>query len=264
MRSIAAAAALLIACDNSSYDPAAEVPYREYADTGAAVRAILAEAGNVQVYAVGEYHPTTQLITRSPLKQFTDDVLGRLAPWADDLVVETWFDATCAPADPVQAQIQAVTQRPPIGNDLRALVQSSLPTHGLAMTCIEHSSMLDDKGRVDFYRLLATIADKLHETTARLTRSGHSVIVYGGALHNDLYPRWMLDELSYAAPLAKETTVLELDLAVPEVVTPMAGITQEDWYPLLSRAAPDKVLVWERGANSYVVILPSRDVVATN
>jgi len=269
MRAIAALLVLASAC--GGYDPIDELSYREYPDTGAAVRAILAEAGNVQVYAVGEYHPSARMTgagaARAPIVQFTDDILTRLAPWADDLVVEAWFDASCASDDPVNAQIEAVTHRRPAATTADLELPDSrvhIPMHGLSMTCIEHSSMLDAKGRVDFFRLLSTIADKLRETTEALLRRGHSVIVYGGAIHNDLYPRWMLDDLSYAQPLAKETTVLELDLAVPEVVDTMPALVQEPWYPLVGRAAPDRVVVWQRGPQSYVLILPSHPVVARN
>jgi hypothetical protein len=259
MRFAAALIVSVVAC--STYDPVDGIPHRELPNTGAAIRAILAEAGNAQVYAIGEYHATGRLNTRAPLSHFTDDIVGRLAPWADDLVVEAWFDASCASEDSVQAQIQAVTNRPPAAADLSGLAatNSKMPMHGLPMTCIEHSSVLDPKGRVDFFRLLVMVTDKLRERTEKLVAQGHSVIVYGGALHNDLYPRWALDELSYAHPLAKQTTVLELDLVVPEIAEPLKMLWQEPWYPLLAKAGPDRVLLWERGPNSYVLILPAKD-----
>ena len=251
---------VVIACAcSAAYDPVDDIPHRVLPNTGAAIRMILAEAGNAQVYAIGEYHATAPLKARAPLKHFTDDIVGRLSPWADDLVVEAWFDSSCA-GDTVQAQIQAVTNRPPAAADLTQLAASTakLPMHGLPMTCIEHSSMLDPKGRVDFFRLLVMVTDKLRESTERLIKQGHSVIIYGGAIHNDLYPRWALEQLSYAQALAKQTSVLEIDLVVPEVVEPLKVLWSEPWYPLLSRAAPDRVLLWERGPNSYVVILPAQ------
>ena len=91
------------------------------------------------------------------------------------------------------------------------------------------------------------------------------IAVYGGALHNDLYPRWPLDELSYAKPLAGELggSVLEIDLVVPEVVADMALVRDEPWFPLLGLASPSRVVVWQRGPSSYVVILPAQsDAVA--
>lgn len=58
--------------------------------------------------------------------------------------------------------------------------------------------------------------------------------------------------------------MLEIDLVVPEVVEPMKVLWQEPWYPLLSRSGPDRVLLWERGPNSYVIILPAKsDAVAS-
>jgi hypothetical protein len=255
---LAIAVLLVGAC--SSYDPIEEVPHREYPDTATAMRAILAETGEARVYAVGEYHPTMAVAERSsPLGRFTHEVMPELTN-ANHLVVEAWFDASCVGGgDPVQQQIQAVTNRGPTqASQLSGLISNTqLPTRGLPMTCIEHSSMLDPKGRVDFLRLLALITEKLRESTLALVHQGRDVVVYGGALHNDLYPRWPLDDLAYADAVARETSVLELDLAVPEVVAPMKPLWIEDWFPLLGLASPERVIVWERGPNSYVLILPA-------
>lgn len=251
--------AVIAAC-STTYDPVDDIPHRVLPNTGAAIRTILREAGNAQVYAVGEYHASSPLEARAPLAHFTDDIVGRLSTWADDLVVEAWFDPSCSANDTVQAQIQAVTKRPASATDLTQLgaTTAKMPMHGLPMTCIEHSSMLDAKGRVDFFRLLVMVTDKLRENTTLLVKQGHSVIVYGGALHNDLYPRWGLEELSYATSLAKQASVVEIDLVVPEVVEPLKVLWQEPWYPLLARSGPDRVLLWERGPNSYVIILPAK------
>jgi hypothetical protein len=57
--------------------------------------------------------------------------------------------------------------------------------------------------------------------------------------------------------------VLEIDLVVPEVVAYMPMVRDEPWFPLLGRASPDRVIVWDRGPGSYVVILPAQsDAVA--
>lgn len=280
-----------------TYDPLDDVAFREFPDTASAVRAIVAETGSPRVYAIGEYHPAQRMLERhSPLERFSYEILPVLDS-ATHLVVESWFDPSCAAGgDPVQSQIAAATNRPPSERaDLALLIASShLPTRGLPMTCIEHSSMLDPTGRVDFYRLLALVTAKLLETTLQLLdeRSedtvgggptgfasggaaagprgideGHTVIVYGGALHNDLYPRWPLDELAYGHALARildqrteparRPSVVEIDLVVPEIVEPIQSLRREAWFPLLARAGPDRALVWERGPASYVVILPS-------
>ena len=263
---LAPVAVLLCAC-TFTFDPVEDIPHREFATTGDAVRAILAEAGRPRVYAVGEYHATRAAIVRqSPLAHFTGEIIALLEPHAQHLVVEAWLDGTCRgnEADPIGAQVTAATGRPPTTQgDLQHLISTSqhlrMQTHGLPVTCIEHSSVLDPRGRVDFYRLLVLVTEKLGSSARQLVGAGREVIVYGGALHNDLFPRWPLEELSYAQSLAAELGggVLELDLVVPEIVAPMALVRLEPWFPLLGRASPDRVIVWQRGPDSYVVILPA-------
>ncbi len=137
-----------------------------------------------------------------------------------------------------------------------------LVTHALPMTCIEHDSVRDARGGVDFLLLLEVITDKLHTVTRQLLEADadRAVIVYGGALHNDLYPRWPLATLSYAEPLARELGghVLEIDLVVPEIVARIPLVRTEPWFPLLGLASPSHAIVWKRGPSSYVVILPAQ------
>ncbi len=259
---------LVAAC--GAYDPIAEVPHlhREMPDTQSAIAAILAENPTPRVYAIGEYHQSRDAIARtSPLARFTQEIISLLEPHAHHLVVEAWLDAGCQGTQ-VERDVAAATARPgttqmEILRLMRASRGMHLEPHGLPLTCIEHDAVLDAKHHVDFLLLLEVITDKLHDTTAALLAADpdHSVIVYGGALHNDLYPRWPLDDLSYAKPLAAELGeggVLEIDLVVPEVVAPMQMIRDEPWFPLLGRASPSRVIVWERGPSSYVVILPAQ------
>ncbi len=262
-------ALLVLYCACAAYDPVAEVPHdhREFADTPSAIAAILAETTPPKIYAVGEYHPTRASADRSPISRFTDDVIGLLEPRAGELVVETWVD-NCGETG-MQAQLQQQLGRPAAtGLEVRRLVFESMnlrkmTAHGLAISCLEHEAMRDRTGSIDFLRLLELVTGKLHDATldalARARPTRPAVIVYGGALHNDLYPRWPLESLSYALPLAQELGggVLELDLVVPEVVAQMPMIRQEPWFPLLGRASPARTIVWQRGPNSYVVILPA-------
>jgi len=133
----------------------------------------------------------------------------------------------------------------------------------LPMTCLEREAMFDATHRLDVLLLLEVITMKLEESTERVLASdpAAAVVVYGGALHNDLYPRWPLDALSYAAPLALAHgpgSVLELDLVTPAIAARLPLARAEPWFPLLTRASPDRAIVWQRGPSSYVVILPGR------
>ena len=268
------AALVVVLCAQAAcyvtYDPVEELTYREYPDSASAVGAILDEVGHARVYAVGEYHPRpTPNAPKSPLTRFTTEILELMLPRARHLVIETWIDDGCAATSTVSREVAATTGRSPSSTtQIEALVMKSaklhLQTHALAMTCIEHGSLLDAMGRVDFLRLLELVTEKLGSAARQLVESDRAVIVYGGALHNDLYPAWPLESLSYAHGLSADLGggVIEIDLVVPEVVAPMPMVRREGWFPLLGLAAPDRVLVWERGPESYVVILPAQDLEA--
>jgi len=245
------------ACSTTYYDPIAEVPHRhrEVADTHAAIAMILAENPTPQVYAIGEYHQTRTAIAKtSPLARFTHEIIKLLEPHAHHLVVETWLDSACA-ARPSRTDLE-------VAHMMATGIKDGLVAHSLPMTCIEHDAVMGTSGHINFLLLLELITDKLAATTRALIAADpdHAVIVYGGALHNDLYPRWPLEELSYARPLAQDgVRVLEIDLVVPELVAHMPMVRDEPWFPLLGRASPDRVIVWDRGPGSYVVILPAQD-----
>jgi len=217
------------------------------------------------VFAVGEFHPQrTSGKVRTPITRFTDEIVTLLKPHARDLVVESWLD-DCGAAS-LQPQLDAAMQRPSAAADVQRLAMESMKlsirTRGLSITCLEHQAMRDPTGSIDFFRLLQLITHKLADAAAATLDGGApSVIVYGGALHNDLYPRWPLDSLTYAAPLEArlgEGRVLELDLVVPEVVASIMAVRMEPWFPLLGLASPTRVIVWKRAAHSYVVILPAQ------
>ncbi|MCX5742297.1 MAG: hypothetical protein NT062_07360 [Proteobacteria bacterium] len=257
---------LFTAC--AVFEPIDDVPssHAVYPDTAAAIAAILAE-GTPRVFAVGEFHPSKSSGTiTAPITRFTDTIIQQLQPYAQDLVVETWHD-DCGAAS-LQPQLARALQRPvATGADIAHLAREStrlsIHTRGLAISCLEHQAMRDPTGSIDFFRLLQLVTTKLHEAALdALAGSGRpGVIIYGGALHNDLYPRWPLEDLSYAAPLARELgdgAVVELDLVVPEVVAPMLAVRLEPWFPLIGLASPSRVIVWRRGPHSFVVILPAQ------
>jgi hypothetical protein len=261
---VVAGAIALAACQ--AFDPIREVPHRhrESPTTADAIAMILAENPTPLVYAIGEYHQTRNAIAAtSPLARFTREIIGMLEPYADHLVVEAWLDASCW--GNTREQVVAATQRSEVTQmEVMRLIDRSkrlhLKTHTLPLTCIEYDAVVDASGHVDFLLLLELVTEKLAETTRSLLAKDRAVIVYGGALHNDLYPRWPLDTLSYAKPLAAQLggRVLEIDLVVPEVVATMDMIRSEPWFPLLGRASPKRVLVWQRAPASYVVILPAQ------
>jgi hypothetical protein len=83
------------------------------------------------------------------------------------------------------------------------------------------------------------------------------VAIYGGALHNDLYPLEELEMFSFGGALKKATggRYLELDLYVPEYVEADEQLRKKPWYPLLRKQPRNRVLLIERGRSSYVLVL---------
>jgi hypothetical protein len=259
--------ALLGAC--APYDPVANVPHghREVTDARAAIGLILGENPPAHVYAIGEYHATGAGTVRSSLDWFTNDILNVLEPRARSLVLETWTDARCA--EVVERDLAATTRRPRTTQmeiwNLRRRASLRLDTHLLEWTCLEREALLDAHHQVNYLLALEVVTAKLREAIEDcLVASPEPIIVYGGALHNDLYPRWPLEELSYARPIADELDggVLEIDLVVPEIVAPLPLVRAEPWFPLLARVSPERTLVWERGPGSYVVVLPAQEATA--
>lgn len=259
---------VLVVAGCHAFDPVSEVPHqhREVRDAAAAIELILGENPAPRVYAIGEYHQTHATADEtSSLVRFTRDIVPLLEPHARHMLVETWEADACRTK---AALIAKAIDRPTTTQmellDLRnRSLQVHLQPHDLSMTCLEQDTLLDPHKGIDYVLLLEVITQKLHDATEELLAAdpGRAVIVYGGALHNDLYPRWPLEELSYAAPLARELgagSVLEIDLIVPEIVAPLPMVRDEPWFPLLARASPARTIVWRRGPSSYVVILPAK------
>ncbi len=248
-----------------TYDPIAETPHRTVYTLPDAIRLILAENHNVRVFAVGEYHPTKRSVAAAaaiPSALFRTDILPVLDLVANHLLIESWIDdgSWSAPVSALAQQVTLAMDRP--GNaallPARAPALSSMTLHLLQMTPIEQDAMLDPRGRVDFFRLLTTITSKLNETAQQIIarHATDAVVVYGGALHNDLYPRWTLDVFSYAQPLqaALGGGVVEIDIVVPEIAANNPATAHLPWLPLLAAAGPDRVLVYQPGPHSYVII----------
>lgn len=261
----ALAVALSVGCHAVHYDPVDEIEFQAFPDARSALAAVLLEAGPAKVYAVGEYHPTSKTATvKSPLAHFAS-MVDVIAPRAQHIVLESWLDDGCSAAKQVDAQVAAAIDRPATGaSTMDAFImkgaKENLVAHGLTVTCLEQSTILDGRGRVDFLSLLQLITEKLGDAAASFVSDDRAVIVYGGALHNDLYPRWQLDSLSYAVDLDKKLGggVVEIDLVVPEIIAPMAMVRAEGWFPLIGRSAPNVAMVWQRGPHSFVIILPAQ------
>jgi hypothetical protein len=238
---------------------------------GEAIAAWLADATGV--VAFGEVHQDAATVgTRSALARFTDDVLPALAPRASHLIVETWVaDGACGAAEAhVTADVARTTERPTeteseIVRLLRRAKESGVAPHVLSVSCGEYASLSQNAGRVDYDRLLKLTERHLERAVRQAVMLPRApgrplVLVYGGALHNDLYPRRALAAYAFGPAIYALTRgdYREVDLYVPELVGKLAAMRAEPWFAAWrAHARPAATVMIPRSARSTIVVLPA-------
>jgi len=225
-----------------------------------------------RVVAFGEIHQTTaSLKVPSSLKHFEDELLPVVAPRASDLIVETWVnDGKCGKTEKaVIKDVQKTTERPVQTEDeVVTLIQrakaAGVKPHILTMSCKEYESVYQGK-QVDYDAFLRLTSDKVEAGVREvLGKPGaaspeRAVIVYGGALHNDLTPPEGMSAYAYGESLSKTVggKYLEIDLYVPEYVAKQKKLQAEPWYRAYKKAArPGRAVMIERALDSYVIVFP--------
>jgi hypothetical protein len=239
------------------------------------VSAAIAEllARKPRVVAFGEIHQTTaSLRVPSSLKHFEDEILSVVAPRASDLVVETWVtEGKCGKTEQaVMKDVQKTTQRPVQTEDevvtlLKRARAAGVKPHILSVSCKEYQAIYQGKQGVDYDALLRMTSDKLEagvrEVLGKPGAGGdaRAVVVYGGALHNDLAPPEGLSAYAFGESLSKTVggKYLEIDLYVPEYVEKQKALQAEPWYRAYKKAArPGQAVLIERSLASYVIVFP--------
>ncbi len=264
-RGFALSGLLTTACGPVAPPAAPSLPHRVFGSSGEALKAILAEHPKVRVIGVGEFHAKTDgPPVRSTLSRLTDDMLVELGSWGSDLVLETWVvQGDCAVGHEVAAQVAKETRRPEateseLQRAARVARQRGMTPHVLGMTCDEQSQLRGEDGQLQYGLLLELLTRKLEaQALAARARPDVRLVLYGGAVHNDLQPRPDLASYSYTRALQDdEGLFLELDLYVPELVRGQSSLSDEPWLPLLDDAvAPGRVVLYERGPRSLVLLL---------
>jgi hypothetical protein len=238
---------------------AAPTPAVERAAPATAVAALLRDPGGV--IAFGELHQTKATAhVRSALARFTDDILPVVAPHAAHLIVETWVTrGACGESEArVTEDVARTTERPvetenEIVKLLRRAKELGVAPHVLDIGCDEYRLLAAGQG-VDYEKLLsitnAHLERAIRQALALPRAPGRAlVVVYGGALHNDLYPDPALARFSFGRAIFALThgAYREVDLYVPEMVEGLPALKVEPWYRPWKRAAG-------RGGESGVVV----------
>jgi hypothetical protein len=267
---IAAAAALLALAHPPAWAP--WPPVAEIAPSpAAAVSAFVGDATGV--VAFGELHQTARTAkVQSTLARFTDDILPVVAPRAAHLIVETWVSrGQCGePEKRVTEDVARTTERPAeteneIVRLLRRAKELGVAPHVLDVDCHEYQSLQTSSG-VDYDRLLkltrAHLQRAIEQGLALPRPPGRPlVLVYGGALHNDLRPGAALADYSFGPAVDALTggAYREIDLYVPELIQALPALRAEAWFSVWQAAArPDATVLIHRGPRSAIVVFPAQ------
>lgn len=291
-RVLLAQALALIACSSSTaplepkpgavvtpaavFIDAAIYPPNTYADLASALAAVLPT--NARVIGFGELHARTdRTAVRSSLSQFTA-ALPSFGDKVSDLILETFIvDPRCGQTAKATTQkLETEVKRPvETKSEITLLADAAkaanIQPHAMTLTCADYKALAPN-GHVDPLAMLAITTRELGRIAASAV--GHRdrepdhrpwVVLYGGALHNDLVPDDAVKEWSYAAAIDKLTNerFVEVDLIVPELAVADAKSQTQPWFPLVT-AARDRVAVYERSPHSFVIVLPAAPQAAPN
>lgn len=209
---------------------------------------------------------------RSTLARFTQDALPALVERTSDLIVETWIpDPKCGQqAQTATAKVEITVRRPAETKSEIALLAEAaraakVQPHAMKLACADYDTIAPSNDDVVPEEVLNLTTRELARIVGEAVRFRDKqgdkrpwIALYGGALHNDRFPAAGVEEWSYAkvADEVSQERFVEIDLIVPELAAADSTLHAQPWYPLVERA-DDKVHVWQRGARSYVVVLPA-------
>jgi hypothetical protein len=239
----------------------------------------LALANAPLVLGVGEAHAPNGATVPSAAKRFTDDLLPAIADHTSDLIVELMMPPTgCADAvAQVRREQEPVTSRHAgtdadeyvaMGSKARQLgvVPDMLRPTCADMDAIEHASATQsatdmiDVSLTTIARLSGSQAARLADRDALSDAdSGKLVVVYGGALHNDLAPPPESARWSYAPDLAAHVggRFAAIDLVVPEFIGLDATWAKLPWWPHYDEGRLGrKTTLFRIGPQSFVLVFP--------
>ena len=222
-----------------------------------------------RVLGIGEYHEVGKQKVPSALKRFTAELLPSLKGASGAMVAETWItNGKCGQVEQqATAEVKKVTQRPETTEDeLTTMLDRSfklgLKNHVLTLSCDEYRGMLDEHGELDAEKSLKLVKRKVEEKVRESLEKGEgNVVLYGGAIHNDLYPS--PDEAPFAFGRALQSVTdggyAELDLLVPQFVEADEDLVKESWFaPAMALAKKGRVVLVQPHPRSFMLLFSAK------
>lgn len=230
-----------------------------------------------RILALGEAHAQRGTAgIHSSTRRFAERLLPRLAGKSKHIVIELLV-ANCKPhtAAGVKKAQEPVTatQAPSNQNEFLTLGKVAqrlgIEPRALAPECAEYDAALA-AGDESVARLLTLVAEQTQKSVAALLHapdSGAEVILsYGGALHNDLYPRPGQESWSFGPALAKASQgrYIELDLIVPEFVQDNEVWRNMPWFSAFDREhLSHETELFQPAPGSFALIFPKTEATPT-
>ncbi|MBW2736682.1 MAG: hypothetical protein JRH20_30205 [Deltaproteobacteria bacterium] len=221
-----------------------------------------------RIVAFGEVHEKKgSRPVRSAIWRFGHEILDSIAEPGSHLLVETWITkGQCGKVEKrAVRKVETTTKRPQqteseIVTLIKRAKKRGVTPHILRLSCDDYRALLDDKGKLDPVKLLGIVTRLMQRDAEKLLaglEGSSRLLIYGGALHNDLFPRKELAPFAFGGALrrAAKGRYLEVDLYVPEYVEGDAELKKKAWYPLLKTLRRDQVILFERGEGSYVLLM---------
>ncbi len=268
-----ALALLLAAAPDAGTTTCGPAPCEAFKTARAAFDRVLQRAP--VVLAVGEYHELEGgPKVKSAISRFTHELLPALQGKATSLVLETWMtNGRCGEVEKAAvAEVKKVTRRPETTEDevttlMDKAYAQGIANHILLVDCDEYKAMLDDKGGLDAEKSLLLVRRKVEEKALEVREKkegglpGKVLILYGGALHNDLEPLEGWESYSFGPSLSKaiDGGYVELDLVVPELGANDDDLVKEKWFePALTLAGTRLTVLVAPHPDVYVIVFPRK------
>lgn len=234
---------------------------------------ILAE--RPRVLGIGEAHAQKGMEgVDSATKRFTERFVPLLRGRASDLLVELMLPPTgCAKAEKeVRTQQKEVTKQQASTNQNEYVVlgeaarRFGVVPDALRPTCadLDAAAKAGDQAVPVMLETIARLSRaKASELLARNEKSAldkdKMVVLYGGALHNDLTPKPGREAWSFGPDLARATggRYVELDVFVPESIQDTDAWRAFPWYSRYDREAHGgSTVLFRTGPSTFAMIFP--------
>ncbi len=221
-----------------------------------------------RILAIGEMHAQEGAAPElSTVKRFERELLPHLQG-ARAIVIELWTPSgKCGAKElavkKVNKEITA-SQAPTNSNEFLELGAAAkrigIMPNALVPTCADLSGIAD-AGTNDVDAMLQAVG-RVSERTARSLLDANpngSIVMYGGALHNDLAPPRGRELWTFAPALltASRGSYTELDLVIPEAIKDTDAWRAQPFYALYDRETMvSKTMLFHPSPRSWTIVFP--------